>query len=196
MTKDIYRCVSRKIVNQNERFDIFFDTLESPSGNSIPNYLIIRPKVYNDQRIAGVCVLPQVAGRIGLMKSYRHQLDQYIWQAPAGFLEPEESVERSALRELNEETNLICPPERLISLGSVLPDAGIIEARVALFLARDCQPDDPNKDVQSEPGLGDITYFSNKELADLAFNDQATGAATLVAIYRYLSMSGGVRVEP
>ncbi len=59
-------------------------------------------------------------------------------EAPKGFIEPDETPQQAALRELAEETGLSCPPANLIEFGTVAPEPGIIKGRLALFAALDC----------------------------------------------------------
>ena len=68
-------------------------------------------------------------------EGWRHHFNSFIWQAPAGFVEFGESPAESAARELYEETGFMASPSSLTSLGSFLPDAGLIDGRVALFLS-------------------------------------------------------------
>ncbi|MDB5405875.1 MAG: hydrolase [Rhodospirillales bacterium] len=183
---DRFHRTERRRACGNVRFDVFFDELRTAAGESVTDFMVVRPKVMHTGMIAGVCVLPEVAGRIGLMRSFRHHLDEEIWQAPAGFVEPDESTAESALRELREEALLTCPSERLQSLGVVLPDAGLIEGKVALFVARGAVAlESGTREI--EPGSGNLTFFSPPDLAELVRDSTAIGAATLVACFRYLA---------
>ena len=183
-----YRLVARRQACANRLFDVFFDRLDAGNGRTVEDYLIVRPKLRHPDGVAGVCVLPEMDGRIGLMRGYRHQLDRVVWQAPAGFVEPRETPAATALRELREETRLSCPPDRLASLGSFLPDAGLIEAAVALFVARDVTPAPDAGPVTCEPGVGRLEFFGPDELRKLVCATPDMGASTLVACFRYLAL--------
>src|SRR5262249_34843511 len=82
---DRYRRLGRRLAAENRMFEVFFDDLETPAGAVVPNFLIVRPRSAAADGIGGVLVLPEIDGRIGLMRGYRHQLDAAVWQAPAGF---------------------------------------------------------------------------------------------------------------
>lgn len=181
-----HRLLKRHVACSNTRFDIFFDTVESADGHVTKDFLIVRPKVQTPEMVAGVCVLPEMEGRIGLMQGYRYQLKMEVWQAPAGFVEAGEEPARTALRELEEETLLTCLPHDLQSLGSFLPDAGLIEGRVALFVARNAQKSSSLAQVHEEIGTGALQFFSRQELANLMVSSDAIGGSTLVACCRYL----------
>ena len=184
-----FKCISRRTVIENLRFEICLDTLEAETGEKVDDFLIVKPKVLDQNKISGICILPEVGGRIGLMEGYRHQFDEFVWQAPAGFAEPDEEASVTACRELEEETGYICGHDAVISLGSFMPDAGLIEARVALFLARNCRLLPDGGGLHREPGMGNLKFFDKKELSELVESTQNIGSATAIAIYRYLALS-------
>lgn len=183
---DMYRCLERRLACENPRFEVFFDKLEAPDGSIVDDFLIVRPRAQTPDGIGGICILPEVDGKVGLMGSFRHQLNETVWQAPAGFMEPGESPQVAARRELREEVNLDCAPDDLVSLGTILPDAGLVEARVALFVARRCQLIAGDRD--REPGTGLLTWFAPDDLRQLVRADESVGAASVVAAARYLEL--------
>jgi ADP-ribose pyrophosphatase len=171
---------------ENQRFEVFFDTVRVAGAMTVADFLIVRPRVHAADKVVGVCILPEVEGKIGLMRVYRHQLDEEVWQAPGGFIEPDEVAVEAALRELHEETSVMCAPAQVESLGTYLPDAGLIEGRVALFAARGCvaHPDHPAQDV--EVGIGRLHFFDREALKKLVLSDGGVGGSTLAACLRLL----------
>jgi ADP-ribose pyrophosphatase len=167
-------------------FDVFFDKIKLNSGALIEDYLIVRPKISTPENIIGVCVLPEVNESILLMKSWRHQLNRWLWQAPAGFINSGESVEDAACRELLEETGYICEKKNLIHLINYYPDAGLIEGGVSLFLATKCRATE-NINIEQEVGLGEIRSFNMSELKKCMGQDMSMGGSTLLACHQFLS---------
>ena len=183
MTK--YDFHNRRIIDENSRFFICFDTLTCNNGYHLDNYLTIKPKICHENDVVGVCILPRIGTDFALMKGWRHQLNTEIWQAPAGFVEPEESTIESAQRELLEETGLFCPLDDIVPLGSILPDAGLIQGRIALYLANSCSLSDSST-LQTEIGTGNLFYFSQETILNMTYNSSNIGGSTAVAIYRSL----------
>lgn len=180
-----YTHQSRRLVASNSRFQIFFDCISTPTGDTIPDYLVVSPNVHVADNIVGVCILPYYVGKFWLMKGWRHHCDSFIWQAPAGFVEHGESPAESAARELYEESGFLALPSSLTSLGSFLPDAGLIDGRVALFLSN-CNTR-TDTDIPFEIGLGKLTALSKEDLSNLILHSSNIGASTLVACFRSLA---------
>ena len=55
--------------------------------------------------------------RVLLERQYRHAAKDYLWELPAGRIDPGENALHAAQRELLEETGLAAPPEALTPLG-------------------------------------------------------------------------------
>jgi ADP-ribose pyrophosphatase len=181
-----YRTLGRRLACTNRLFDVYFDAVETPGGDIVDNFLIVRPKMVAPGGVVGICVLPEVDGRVGLMRGYRHQLNDDVWQAPAGFIEPGETAEQSALRELGEETGLGCSPDDLQPLGVYYPDAGLIEGRVALFVACHCKLVDLTR-THGEIGTSALQFFDAVALNKFVRETGSVGGSTLVACFRYLA---------
>jgi 8-oxo-dGTP pyrophosphatase MutT (NUDIX family) len=178
-----YRVLRRRRVLTNQRFEVYLDDLQLPAGGRVPDFLIVKPRVLDAQRVSGVCVLPEVDGRVGLMRSYRHQLGASIWQAVSGFVEKGERTRTTALREVHEETGLDTRARDLVSLGRFFPEPGLVEGALSLYVAR-CRH--TGRAAEEEIGIGRLRFFTRAELARLLTRPDV-GGSTLVACYRYLS---------
>ena len=191
-----HRILDRKIVLSNSRYDVMFDHVagpeDGPGGGAVPDFLMVRPKIRNADTVAGVCVLPVVDSRIGLMRVHRPHFDGPLWVAPSGFLEPDETTETSALRELEEEAGLTCDPADLRPLGLLLLDPGVLEARVALFAAIRTRPlvtpDAPSPGAAPELGAGRLMLFAPDEAEELALTSPAMDGCTVVACLRWTAL--------
>lgn len=95
------------------------------------------------------------AGRLLLVRQYRHALGRWFLELPAGRLEPGEAPAETARRELEEETGMAAGSWR--ELRTIVPAPGFCSERVVLFHARDLrevpgggQPPDPDEELELE----------------------------------------------
>jgi len=72
--------------------------------------------------------------RVLLIRQFRHAADGYIWEVPAGRLDPGEAPEACARRELEEETGMVA--QRLEPLTTIYTTPGFTDERIHLFLAQ------------------------------------------------------------
>lgn len=101
------------------------------------------------------------AGRVLLVRQERPAAGRELWEIPAGKLEPGESPEEAARRELREETGLAV--ENLVPLGAIYPTPGYSNELIHLFLVQG---------VTGEPRpaseISQVRFFSKRDLAELA----------------------------
>jgi len=84
---------------------------------------------------AAAVVAIDSAGRVCFVRQYRHGIEDFLWEIPAGKLDPGEAPAVCAVRELHEETGVTA--RRWLSLGLYLPAPGIYTEVIHLYLARD-----------------------------------------------------------
>ena len=90
------------------------------------------------QHPGATAIIPMIdPTHIILLNQYRHALRKYIWEIPAGTLDPGESVMNCARRELIEETGFSA--DQWHSLGEITPVPGYSDERIHIFLATDLQ---------------------------------------------------------
>jgi ADP-ribose pyrophosphatase len=71
--------------------------------------------------------------RVLLIRQFRHAADGYIWEIPAGRIDPGETPEQCAVRELREETGM--EAGQLEPLTTIYTTPGFTDERIHLFLA-------------------------------------------------------------
>jgi len=154
---------NRRLIASNSRFNVYFHAFHDGS-QFIEDYLIIEPKAAVHDFISGVAVLPEADGRFGLIRTFRRPMCLWVWELPRGFVETGESVEESAARELFEETGLKCSVNSLVPLGFISPEAGLVSARIALFLARALTVDPALVATQQSADLAELRFFTLEEI--------------------------------
>jgi ADP-ribose pyrophosphatase len=84
-------------------------------------------------------VVPLLSGgRVVLLRQFRPIVDAELWEVPAGTIEPGESPEACARRELREEAGY--EAGRLEPLGEAWADPGLTDERMFLFAGRELAP--------------------------------------------------------
>ena len=82
--------------------------------------------------------------RVLLLKQYRHSLREYIWEIPAGTLNPKEEMLDCAKRELIEETGYSAAQWQ--KLGEITPVPGYSDEQIHIYLATELQPAEQDLD--------------------------------------------------
>jgi ADP-ribose pyrophosphatase len=87
-----------------------------------------------------------------LLRQFRYAAGGTVWEVPAGKLDPGESPEVCAGRELEEETGYVAGT--LTRLGQTLTTPGFTDEVIHLFVARDLSPGrrnlDPTETIEVE----------------------------------------------
>lgn len=181
----------RRTVFENSKFLVHADHIADKSGREVPDYLVVEPRIHTSNLITGVAVLPVYDGRVVLIKTFRHAVRSFILETVCGFIDPNETPVEAALRELTEETGLVCSPDRLVAMGTCFPEASTLQARVALFAAVDCERS--IRTDTSELGLGGWVSFSMKEAEGLLLDMSLEEVTTLVCLHRFFLMKAAGR---
>lgn len=182
------RC--RRLALENSKWRVFQDDITGADGSQVDGYLFVAPQIDRPDRVGGVTVLPVLSdGRIGLLRNYRHPLELWAWEAAKGFLDQGETdLAAAALRELREETGLVCDRDRIEAAGTLGQEPSTLAVKGALFIAHDCRQD--AAPLADEPGLGELAFHTLDEALSLAGRGEIQDAATLIALYRHALRRG------
>jgi len=137
---------SRSVPFRGPIFTVTREAVRLPTGHRV---------VYDVVRHRGSVVLvPQPTRHtIVLIRQYRWAIGQWIWELPAGSLEPGERADRAARRECAEEIGL--RPSRLERLGTFYPTPGFCDERMIFYrctgLRPPARPVSGDADEQIEP---------------------------------------------
>src|SRR5438105_15324861 len=120
------RVLSSITVYEGPIFGIRRDKVIEPSGVRATREVITHP--------GSVVVLPELPdGKILLIRQYRHATRQYLWELVAGRMDPGETPQAAAARELIEETGYRAKRFRVFL--DVFPTPGFLEERMFILLA-------------------------------------------------------------
>ena len=122
------RVNSQKQIHKGRVFEMVTENLTLPNGVNVDLDLIRHPG-------ASAMVPMPDEKTVMLIKQYRHAVGDYIWEIPAGTLDPGETPEICAERELIEEIGFSARSWQ--KLGEITPVPGYSDERIHIFLARD-----------------------------------------------------------
>ncbi|HWA16420.1 MAG TPA: NUDIX hydrolase [Gemmatimonadales bacterium] len=115
--------------------------------------------------------------RVLLIRQFRHAADGYIWEIPAGRLDPGEAPEQCAARELKEETGMVAG--RLEHLTTIYTTPGFTDERIHLFLARGLEEGQHHREVDEFLELVPTRW---SQVLDLIRNRDIMDGKTLCAL--------------
>jgi ADP-ribose pyrophosphatase len=130
--------LTTQTVWQNPWYSLRRDTIRLPDGTD-GEYTIV-------ERTGAVFVVPLCTdGRVALIKHYRYTVQQWLWEVPAGTVEPDATLTHTAHRELMEEVG--GQAHTLTRIGDFFTMPGISDERSVVFLARGVQLGEPDREA-------------------------------------------------
>ena len=130
-----------------------------------------------------VVLLPMTApDRILLVRQYRYVVNRWLWELPAGTLEPNETLEAAALRECHEEVGKIAG--RAQKLLSLFPSPGFCDEEMNFYLLTDLRDRLPGEAAahQDPDEVLNVQEFSVNEVREMLKRGEIEDMKTAVGI--------------
>lgn len=121
--------------------------------------------------------------KILAIKSYRHLVDSYQVEVPSGYIEPGETPEHAASRELEEETGYVA--KKLVPLGPYTLDYSMFLQKGNVFAALGLEKKGKSKLGKMEK-ISRLEFMSVEKIRQMLLEGEITNAASIVALYRAL----------
>jgi ADP-ribose pyrophosphatase len=119
-------CNHTTLVKKGRVFELYTENITLPNGFTMDMEIIRHPGA-----AAIVAVMDDQS--ILLLKQYRHAVGGFIWEIPAGTLDPDEDEMTCARRELAEETGY--QARQMEKLGVITPLPAYSDERIHIYLA-------------------------------------------------------------
>lgn len=145
---------------------------------TLPNARTLEMEIVHHPGGAAVVAL-DAEHRVALLRQYRHAVGGWVWELPAGKLDPGEAPALTARRELREEAGVSATD--WTSLGHVISSPGVFTERVHLFLARGLQP------VGAQPEeheVFELHWLPLAQAVERAASGEFNDAKTLCGLFR------------
>ncbi|PFG05830.1 ADP-ribose pyrophosphatase [Bacillus sp. es.034] len=177
MKKFEEKTIKTETIYQGKIIDLQVDEVELPNGKTSKRELIKHPG-------AVAVIALTLEGKIVMVEQYRKALEKSIIEIPAGKLEPGEEPDKTALRELEEETGYGC--ENLEHLISFYTSPGFADELVHLYIAHDIHPILESKETDEDEFV-ELIEVTVEEALQLIKEQRIYDAKTAYAV-QYLQL--------
>jgi ADP-ribose pyrophosphatase len=145
MSDDVAVLASERMFD-GKVFEIDRDRVRMPNGRDVTVDIV--------RHVRSVVLLPiPEAGHIILIRQYRYPVRRWLWELPAGSVNPGEEPEAAAARECHEEIGVV--PDTIVRLGAFLPTPGYCTEEMIFFrlsgLSTPNEPAEVDEDEDIEP---------------------------------------------
>lgn len=152
--------------------EVAIEQVELPNGRSMELEIVRHPGG------AAVVALDR-EGRVCLLRQYRHVVGGWVWELPAGKLDPGEPPQATARRELAEETGVRAA--RWDDLGRMLSSPGIFTEVIHLFLARELERGETSTE---EHELIEVHWLPLEQALAWAASGEIVDAKSIAGLFR------------
>jgi ADP-ribose pyrophosphatase len=164
--------IDRKEIFEGRVIKVSVDTVDLPNGVRLPLEIVRHPG-------GAAAVAIDADNRVCLLHQFRHAAGGYIYELPAGKLEPDEPPEVTVRRELAEEAAVSA--RNWQSLGTYFSSPGVFTEIMHLYLATDLSP------AIAAPEAGEvfqIEWWPLEVALERALNGELTDGKTIIGILR------------
>lgn len=167
------RVISSKTVFRGPIFYITSEQVREPGG------VVVRRDIVRHPGSVVVLAMDESRGepRVLLARQYRHAVRDYLWELPAGRIDPGESALEGARRELLEETGFAA--EHWSRAVIFYSSPGFLDETMAIYLARGLRP---GKAQPEEDEVIAKRFFSLSSAVRMAVNGAIRDAKTITGI--------------
>jgi ADP-ribose pyrophosphatase len=167
--------IERKEIFAGRVIKVSVDEVQLPNGLRIPLEIVRHPG-------GAAAVAIDAQDRVCLLRQFRHAAGGFIYELPAGKLEPDEPPETTARRELVEEASISAT--HWGSLGAYLSSPGCFTEVIHLYLATGLQKTDGRAETDE---VFQVEWWPFEEALEKALSGELTDAKTIIGILRAAS---------
>lgn len=164
--------VSSQSIFQGKIISLQVDTVKLPDGSEATREIVRHP--------GAVAVLAIHEGKMVVVEQFRKPLNKSEIEIPAGKLDPGESPETAAMRELKEETGYTA--DSLIPLGSYYTSPGFADEIIYIYAAENLQQGEMQLD---EDEFLQVTELTLEEAYEAMRQGRIHDAKTIHALYAW-----------
>ncbi len=175
MTLKNWELISTNIDRSYRIFNIRTDVARSPRTGKIHSFFVLESQDW-------VNVIPLLSNdKVVLIKQFRHGVRRFTLEIPGGIVEPGDTPEISAKKELLEETGY--KAKEIIPLGWVYPNPAILNNRCYTYVAKGLNGE--GKQLLDDKEDIEVVIRPLEEIPSLIRKGVINHSLVLVAFYRF-----------
>lgn len=160
----------RTSLYQGKVIDLGLETVSLPNGQNLQLEVVRHPG-------GSAVVAIDAERRVCLLRQYRHAGGGWLWELPAGKIDPPEQPQQTARRELQEEAGIAAREWR--SLGSFLSTPGFCDERIHLYLASGLSS--VSADLHPDEVI-EVHWLAYREALDKVHRGEIDDAKTVIGL--------------
>ena len=164
--------LSRERVYEGTVFNVDRERVMLPHGPTVTLDVVRHPA-------SAVIVPVPEPGQVILIRQYRHAVTRWLWEVPAGSVDPGESPEAAAKRECHEEIGLV--PDTVVRLGALYPTPGYCDEEMIFFRVSGLDTTDEPAHVDEDEDI-EAKTFDLRDAREMARRGEITDMKTLVGL--------------
>lgn len=171
MTRDA-EVISSERVFEGKVFDVHRERVTLPHGTTTTVEVVRHP--------AAAVILPvPEPGHVILINQYRHAVGRWLWEAPAGSVDPGESPEQAAARECHEEIGLA--PDTVVRLAAMFPTPGYCDEEMVFFRVSGLSEPTETAAIDEDEHF-EVRTFTLREARDMVRRGEIVDMKTVVGL--------------
>lgn len=169
------KIVSSKTIYQDDYIEVLQDSRLIGKHKGTFTYLKARNKSALD---TAVVVMPLTESGLYMLKQYRVANHAYFWQFPGGGVEEADTIEASAMRELEEEAGL--QTKEITHLGTAVLEPGAVAQSTHFTCAQKLTQTETHHEDHEE--IIEVRHFTFKQIDQMIENSEIQCGFALVGI--------------
>jgi len=153
-------------------FSIDRDQVKMPNGRTVT------VDVVRHSRSVVLVPVPE-PGKIILIRQYRHAVNAFLWELPAGSVDGGESPEDAARRECHEEIGLV--PATIVRLGAMFPTPGYCDEEMVFFRLSGLEKTDEQAALDEDEDI-EAKVFELRDAREMLRRGEIQDMKTLVGL--------------